>query len=356
LFPTQALKQTGADICVQGDGEQVIGEVRKALVGKLDFAEIAGIVFWVDGKIESGRPVQLVHHLDEVGFAARHLVSKYVYGKGLVADVQPGEFTSIVTSRGCPFSCRFCSRNSVSMKTYRMRSLDNIIEELKQLYGLGYRYIAFNDDCFLSNKKLAVDLFQAIIDEGLVLRFFITAARVDSADEQLYALMKRAGVCFLQFGLESGNQDVLDFYHKNITIDQSKKAVELSHAMGFFTAGSFIFGAPFETKAHLKQTVGFAQSLPLNSVSFVPLLYMAGSDLWNEAVLEGKIDEERYLVQADVSEGLGLFTAEQLHRFCSQASWSFYFRVRFVVDLVKICVRQQNFSFLWAYVWFLVKR
>ena len=170
-----------------------------------------------------------------------------------------------------------------------MRSTENIIEELKEIYKMGYKYVAFNDDCFLSSKKQAYGLFDAIIKENFDMKFYVTAARVDSADEDLYMKMKKAGVCLLQFGLESGNQDVLDFYKKNITIEQSRYAVNLSHKMGFFTVGSFSLGASFETEKHFEKTVSFAKSLSLNSVSFLPLVYMAGSELWSGAVGEGKI-------------------------------------------------------------------
>ena len=108
--------------------------------------------------------MKLLTDLNAISFPARHLVKKYEYGRGINPHIKKGEFTSIVTSRGCPFACRFCSRNSISMKKYRMRSTEDIIEELKEIYKMGYKYVAFNDDCFLSNKKQAYGLFDAISD------------------------------------------------------------------------------------------------------------------------------------------------------------------------------------------------
>lgn len=356
LFPKKVLEESQADICVQGDGEKVVKDIKKALKGELNYFEISGIFYRENQEVKQGQPVQLLADLNAVSFPARHLVKKYDYGRGVNPHIKKGEFASIVTSRGCPFACRFCSRNSISMKKYRMRSTENIIEELKEIYKMGYKYVAFNDDCFLSSKKQAYDLFDAIIKENFDMKFYVTAARVDSADEDLYMKMKKAGVCFLQFGLESGNQDVLDFYNKNITIEQSRYAVNLSHRMGFFTAGSFILGAPFETEKHFEKTVSFAKSLSLNSVSFLPLVYMAGSELWSEAVDEGKIDADSYLVQADSQLKLGLFTKHQLQSYCYNAQQSFYFRPRFVFDLFKTCVRQHDVSFLQAYLSFIFSK
>ena len=171
--------------------------------------------------------------------------------------------------------------------------------------------------------------------ENLDLKFSVTATRVDLADKELYKKMRQAGVTHIQFGLESGNQDVLDFYHKNTTVDTIQKAVHLSHETGFFTIGSFIFGAPFETAEHFNRTLLFAKSLPLDSVSFLPLRYMIGSELWNQAVNEGKINEKEYLVPADKNRGLGNYTKEELSRYCMSAQRSFYGRPTFFINLLE---------------------
>jgi len=356
LFPKKVLQDTQADICVQGDGEKALVDIKKALIGEVKYSEISGIYYKENQEIKRGQPVHLLIDLNVVSFPARYLVKKYDYGRGINPRIKKGEFTSIVTSRGCPFACRFCSRNSMSMKRYRMRSTENIIEELKEIHKMGYRYVAFNDDCFLSNKKQAHELFDAIIKERFGMKFYVTAARVDSADVDLYIKMKNAGVCLLQFGLESGNQDVLDFYHKNTYLETIRYAVNLSHKMGFFTVGSFILGAPFETREYFENTASFAQSLPLNSVSFLPLMYMAGSDLWNDAVKERKISSDEYLCQADSQLNLGVFTKQQLRIYCYNAQRSFYFRFKFVFDLLKTCLKQNDFSFLKAYLYFIFSK
>ncbi len=356
LFPKKILQDTQADICVQGDGEEAIKDIKKAINGEVKYSEISGIYYKENQEIKQGKPVHLLTDINAISFPARHLVKKYDYGRGINPRIKKGEFTSIVTSRGCPFSCRFCSRNSISMKRYRMRSTENIIEELKEIHKMGYRYVAFNDDCFLSNKKQAHELFDAIITERFDMKFYVTAARVDSADVDLYLKMKNAGVCLLQFGLESGNQDVLDYYHKNTSLETIRYAVNLSHKMGFFTVGSFILGAPFETRKHFENTASFAKSLPLNSVSFLPLMYMAGSDLWNNAVKEGKISSDEYLCQADSKRNLGVFTKQQLRSYCYSIQRSFYFRLKFVFDLLKTCLKQNDFSFLKAYFYFIFSK
>ena len=350
LFPKKSLEETGADISVQGDGESIILDIKKAITGKIDFSEISGIYYRENDEIKNGPPLKLIEDIDSIPFPTRHLVNKYNYGKEYNPNIKKGEFTSIITSRGCPFNCKFCSRNSISMKTFRRRSTKNILEEIKNLSKMGYKYVSFADDSFIENKKQAIELFEGIIKEQYDMNFIITAARVNSADEELFKKMKKAGVTHIQFGLESGNQDVLDFYNKKITLDKIRYAVNLGHKMGFFTIGSFILGAPFETKEHFEKTIQFAKSLPIDSVSFLPLRYMAGSELWCGAVKDGKILEDEYMVQADSKRGLGHFAREKIIEYCSKANRDFYLRPNFVLRLFIKSLKNDELGFLQSYL------
>ena len=346
LFPKRALEETQADICVQGDGELVITGIKKAINGEIAFSKIPGIYYQENNKIRKGAPLVLIKDLDSIQFPARHLIKKYDYGKEYNPKIKKREFTSVIGSRGCPFRCKFCSRNSISMKKYRTRSAENILKELKELQHQGYKYVAFEDDSFLSSKKQVHELFDRIIKEQLDMKFIITAVRVDSAEKMLFQKMKKAGVTHVQFGLESGNQDILDFYNKNTTIENIRYAVNLSHEMGFFTMGTFILGAPFETRQHFERTINFAKTLPLDSVSFLPLKYVAGSELWCNAVEQGIISKDEYLVQADSDRGLGLFTKEEIVSYCTRAHRYFYLRPGFVLRLFTKSLKNNDFGFL----------
>jgi len=350
LLPEKALEETQATVCVQGDGEMILTDLKKALNKEKDFSEIPGIFYRTSHGIKQGATPQMIRDLNSIPFPARHLVKHYTYGREYNPHLKAGEFTSIITSRGCPYTCRFCSRGSISMQRYRTRSTENIITELKEIQQQGYRHVIFSDDCFPANKKQASGLFDAIINENLSLKFSVTATRVDLADKELYKKMRHAGVTHIQFGLESGNQDVLDFYHKNTTVETIRKAVQLSHDIGFFTIGSFIFGAPFETTEHFNNTLLFAKSLPLDSVSFLPLRYMVGSELWNQATSEGKINANEYLVPADKNRGLGNYTKEELVAHCTRAQRSFYGRPSFFINLLKKSLRNDDFSYVQSYL------
>jgi anaerobic magnesium-protoporphyrin IX monomethyl ester cyclase len=351
LLPEQSLRETIADICVQGDGEEVIVHLRSALQGRKDMLDSPGVFHRSSDGITHGPSAVPIRDINTLPLPARHLVKKYVYhSHEYNPRFKAGEFTSLVASRGCPYHCRFCSRGSIGMRRYRARTIENVLLELREISEQGYRHVGFVDDCFPVDTRQAHLLFRRIIDEQMDMRFSITATRVDLMDKALFEIMKQAGVTHIQFGLESGNQDVLNYYQKQITVDKIRTAVHLSHDTGLFTAGSFIFGAPFETKEHFARTLTFAKSLPLDSVSFVPLRYMVGSELWDRAVNSGILRPDEYLVTADKNRGLGQYTKEELLAFCFNAQRAYYLRPRFFLNLFKTSARNNDWSYVQSFI------
>lgn len=348
MYPKKSIEETGADISFSGEGENIIVDIKKALQGKINFNEIPGVYYKNKTKniIEKGLDFKPIKNLDSIPFPARHLVKKYLYGKAYNPKIKHGEFTSIITSRGCPFDCSFCSRKIINFNIFRTRSTENILKEIREINNDGFKYLAIEDDSFLSNNKQAHTIFDAIIDEQIKMKYYITASRADSADRKLYKKMKKAGVVSIQFGLESGNQEMLDYYNKKTTVEKMKRAVILSHNAGFFTSGTFILGAPNETKEYLEKTVRFAKSLPLDTVSFLPLRYRAGTKMWNDAVKEGKIVPNEYEVHADLNRGLGRFTKQELLNYCTRAQRSFYLRPKYIVNLFKSSLEKNDFTLL----------
>lgn len=344
IFPEKALHETGADICVHGDGECVILDLKEAVIGKKQLSEIPGVYYKEDSTIKRGTQEKFLKDLDSIPFPARHLVRQYIYGRAWKPRIKREEFTSIVTGRGCPFNCSFCSRGAVTFHQHRTRSTSGILDELRHIHEKGYKYVAFMDDSFLSNKKQASAIFDGIINEQFGMKYYITASRCDSADKELYRKMKQAGVVRIQYGLESGNQDVLDFYNKKTSVEKIRNAVILSQNSGFITCGTFILGAPFETRKHFDKTIEFAKSIPLDSVSFLPLRYMVGADLWNDAVESEKIRSDEYAVTADSKRKLGNYTQQELSNYCKKASRAFYYRPTYVYHILKYCLQKNDFS------------
>ena len=323
-----------ADISVEAEGEYVILDLAKYFEGYLKLSDIKGIKYKENDKIKSGKPLQIIKDIDSIPFPARNLTEKYDYGNFDWGLRPKKKFTTMISSRGCPFKCRFCTRfGNIKGWTFRRRSIDNIINEIEEISDK-YNSIMIVDDNFLADKKVSSVIMDRIINLDLNLELFILGARVDTASFELYKKMKRAGVKYIGFGIESGNQDVLDYYNKKITIPQIKKAVTLSRKMDFITQGFFIFGAPIETKKHIENTIQLAVTLPFDIVVFQPLGYEIGSDIWDEAVKNKIISKNEISVISDSTQGLGNFSKEELEIFIKNGYRRFYLNKSYISRLL----------------------
>jgi len=345
LHPKQSLVEIpSANISVQGEAELAINEILQVVQGQGHLSNIAGVNFREEGEIKPGKPQSIICDLDSLAFPARTLVNKYDYGKINNSYFFKPRFTSMISSRGCPFRCRFCTRNTLSFQTYRRRSIENIIQEIK-LINESYGSVIIVDDNFMADKHWVSTFMDRLINMEIELEIYIQGARVDTANRDLLKKMKQAGVKHLYFGIESGNQDVLDYYRKKTSLDQIRKTIELSHELGFYTLGSFIIGAPIETQKHIKQTIKFACSLPLDAAVFNILTYKYGSDLWDEAVEKGKIKKsDGYTIMADSEKGLGNLTLEELGNFYRNAIIHFNLRPRYLLQHLIRCIRTHDIS------------
>jgi radical SAM superfamily enzyme YgiQ (UPF0313 family) len=202
------------------------------------------------------------------------------------------------------------------------------------------------DDNLLADKKRAHEIFDLLIAADTKIEILIMGSRVDSAERALYKKMKKANVTLIGFGIESGNQDVLDFYNKKITLKQIRDAITLAREMDFQTVGTIIFGAPFETKKHFKKTVSFCKSLPLDIAIFTVLKYYMGAPLWVEAVKDNKISSDEFLVSADSTRGLGNFSSKELYDYSKKAYRSFYLNPSFVLDQLIQAIRKRDFRMI----------
>ena len=321
---------SSADISVEGDGEHIISDLVNALQGDKNLSDVSGIHYKKDNQIKSGKPARIIENLDDIPFPARHLIDKYDLTKNSRKHNFKPRFTSMITGRGCPFNCSFCTRNALGYRIFRKRSVENVVSEIKEI-DEKYDSVMIVDDTFLADVERADKILDRIIEIKPNLDIYVQGARVDTAKPELYDKMRKAGVKHLYYGLESANKDVLEFYNKQATVEQIKNAVNLGHEKGFFSVGTFILGAPIETKAHIERTIKFALSLPLDTVIFTILTYKYGSPLWEQAEKEGKLgDSDGYTVVVDSKKGLGNFTREELEAYWTKAILSFYLRPSYI--------------------------
>lgn len=352
IHANTALKDIpAADISVEGEGEHIINDIAKAIQGRKKFSEIHGVHYKENNRIKSGKLPIVIEDINSIPFPSRHLTDKYEdkYGRVNNANFIKPLVTAIATTRGCPFSCRFCSRHTLThiptFKRYRKRSAENVIKEFVEI-NEKYQSVFIVDENFLANKKRAHKIMDGLIEHGTQIELFVEGARVDSAERELYKKMKKANVRYMGFGIESGNQDVLDFYNKKITLDQIRKAVKLANEMNIIARGTFIFGAPIETKKHFENTIKFACSLPLDVAIFCPLAYCPGSDLYDEAIKAGRINKNERSIIADSRRGLGNFKKEELEEISYKAFKRFYLRPKYIINEFLKMIKSNDFRLL----------
>ncbi len=269
------------DVVVIGEGEQAAAEILKAYESGSDLRSslrsIKGIAYRQDGRVVLTSKRELENDLDKIAFPARDLFPNQMY-----IDHWKKRFgystTTVITTRGCPFSCEFCS-NAVFGVSYRERSEQNVLDEVEEALSFGYDRIHFADDVFTLNRKRLLHLCDEILSRGLDFPWECLG-RVDSIDRATAEAMKRAGCRRIFFGIESGDDSVLRLMNKKITTSDARRAVEAAQSSGLKTGAFFILCYPGETDDTVLKTIKFATSLPVDYLSFTMPYPLPGTALY----------------------------------------------------------------------------
>ena len=327
-FPAEALALKPVDFTVRGEGERAFLDLIRALASGRDGSGIDGVSFKRSGSaVLASGPAEPIGNLDELPFPARDLVDgrQYYYVLGRRAT-----FATIVSSRGCPFKCIFCSTPHGS---YRERSAASMADEIETCLAAGAEEIHFVDDTFNVRAGRIAELGREILKRGLRARWSIRA-RVDTIEEEGLRLASAAGCVRVHYGVETGTDEGLRLLRKGITVAQVERAVALARRHGIATAAYFLIGCPHErTRADVLQTLRFACRLEPDFAMFNVLAIYPHTELFDMAVKRGLIgpDEWRSFA-ADPTPGFRLrfweehFTREELAGLLKLAYRRFYFR------------------------------
>jgi anaerobic magnesium-protoporphyrin IX monomethyl ester cyclase len=282
------------DVIVRGEGEQTCLELVNCLKEKRGLKDVLGVTFRHNNRIVSNPDRPLIRNIDLLPFPQRGFLDIEYHNTTVGINVAPKKFTSFLSSRGCVFKCRFCSCASIAQNLWRSRSVENVMEELHLLASEGYKQIMFVDDNFTLNRKRTVKLCHRMRKERIDMEW-ICEGRVDQSSYDMFREMVKAGCRMMYFGIESGTQKVLDYYDKKATPEQSKEAVEKARKAGMdLIVGSFIIGAPNETKADIQKTLNFASGLDLDIPQINILGAFPGNSIWEELKEKGLIDEDKH--------------------------------------------------------------
>jgi len=286
LEPIKTISNKNIDFVIYGEGEKTLIDLLNSLK-KGNFSKVLGLVYKNKTKIQINPPRPLIQNLDEIPLPARHLFPMKKYHSS--ANLRGKRTLNIMTSRGCPYRCAYCAGSLIFGKNHRFHSTERVIEELKLLkeeYNVDS--IQFYDETFTVNRKRVMELCDKIIKEKLHIEWSCFT-RVNLVDKELLKKMKQAGCYLIFYGLESGVQRLLDLIQKDITLEQSEKAMKMTHELGIETWASFMLNLPSATKEEEEQTINFAIKVDPTFVQFPISTPYPGTKLYDLALKYGKL-------------------------------------------------------------------
>lgn len=329
----ETLHDENVDMVIRGEGEYTMLELVQTLESNGDLSKVKGIVY--EEENDNGDKIMIVtpdrepiHDLDVLPFPALHLLPMDHY-KLLNMDTH---MCTMITTRGCPIQCSFCSSAAMHGKKIRRRSIKNIVDEMEHLkYDYGIETIAFMDDTFTVNKKRVKDLCDEIVRRNLDIMWGCTA-RVDTLHEDVVEKMKKAGCICIFMGVESADQNALDRMGKKTNIAKIKNAFEIAHKQKIRTIASVALGMPGDTKETMKKTIKFVHSLKPNYAIYSLATPYPGTRFYKESFEKNLIkvkDWSKYTLISPILDTIDC-SKDDLRKIQAKAFIRFYLRPQYL--------------------------
>lgn len=283
FLPEEALIK-GADFVIMGEGEGSFLELVKAInKGETSFDSIPGLSYRVGNQFQHNPPLTGYPALSELPWPDLRLIQNW----------EKMHILPLMTSRGCPFNCTFCSVTKMFGRRYRTRSVEDVVEEIEfWLAQKKWRSVFFYDDNFACHPERTKALLKQIINRKLKIRW-TAQVRVDVAkDEELLALMRASGGYVLYIGLESINPRSLEKYRKNQTVEDIAQAIEVIHKFRMQVHGMFVLGSDEDDRQTIDETVRFARRMKIDTVQFMVLTPLPGTETFWELASQGRLFEQ----------------------------------------------------------------
>lgn len=353
----EVMKQIGAiDFVFQGEAEKSLPKFMDIVhSGKKIFSEVDGLI-WKNGNDIICNQPKFCENPDELELPAWDLIHPETY-----PEAQHGAFfkrfpiAPIITTRGCPFSCTFCSAHKLMGKKLRLRSAESVVDEIKILHQTyGIKEIHIVDDNFTLDREHAKNILRKLKESKLKISWAVpNGIRLGTLDEELLVLMKDTGCYLISVGIESGSDRILKQIKKNLTVETIKKEVNFIRSFGFDIAGFFIVGFPSENEEDIKKTIALSTALPLIRANFFTFLPLPGTEAYLQLEREGElknVDWNRFLFTSAPYIPRSL-TRKKLKSLQREAFFRFFFRPKIMIRNLLSIKSFKHFKFLVRRVW-----
>ncbi len=297
-LPYETMRESALDMVAAGEADYVIAD----LLDNKAPADIPGLYWRKNNQIYSNPPKELLEDLNQLPIPAWEEYPRECNSRvtKIIARYSPA--TTVEFSRGCLFSCDFCGSKNTMGRGYRKKSPERCAEELSMIQGLGYREAVLVDDIFTSDNNWASEVCEAIIRKNIKMAWTCTnGIRVDSANIELFRLMKRAGCYRVYFGFESGNEEVMRAFGKGgrATLEKGVEAVEMAREAGLEPNGFFMVGLTGDTESTMQDTIDYARRVRLDTMKCGMATPYPGTPMFSRLRREGRIktlDWDNYTV------------------------------------------------------------
>lgn len=280
VMPDEVLGMKSVDLVVRGEAEPVIGQIVDAHKSGRGFDDILSCSFRQNGVIKHNERAPLID-MDLLPDLPYHLFDSKIYDMGF-----------IISSRGCPYNCVFCSQRAINGNKFRYRSNEKVINEIKTLTELyAPSNIVFFDDIFTINKKRIYELCKNMMDLGLHKKAEYTmVTRGDCIDDELLSVLKQANFTGLAIGVETANEDLMKMIDKRETVKDIENGIKLAKKYGFLIDTVYIFGLPGETRADRAAALKLARSMGVTKARFNNATPYPGTRLYDMAKAENNLN------------------------------------------------------------------
>lgn len=327
----ETLEDENVDIVIRGEGEYIMLNLVQALENQSSLHDVKGIVFEDKNskEIVVNPEAPLIQDLDELPFPALNLLPMKKY-RLLDMDTH---MTTMITTRGCPMQCSFCSSAAMHGKKIRERSVENIVDEIEYLNtNYDIDTIAFMDDTFTLKKRKVMAICDEIFKRNIEIMWGCTS-RVDTLDEKLLKKMKEAGCITIFIGVESADQQQLDNMCKNTTIAKIENAFKIAHKLKIRTIASVALGMPGDTKEIMNKTVKFVHKLKPNYAIYSLATPYPGTRFYKEAFEKNLIkikDWSKYTLITPILETIDC-SLNDMRKIQAKAFMKFYLRPHYII-------------------------
>lgn len=327
----ETLEDENVDIVIRGEGEYIMLNLVQALENQSSLHDVKGIVFEDKNskEIVVNPEAPLIQYLDELPFPALNLLPMKKY-RLLDMDTH---MTTMITTRGCPMQCSFCSSAAMHGKKIRERSVENIVDEIEYLKtNYDIDTIAFMDDTFTLKKRKVMAICDEILKRNIEIMWGCTS-RVDTLDEKLLKKMKEAGCITIFIGVESADQQQLDNMCKNTTIAKIENAFKIAHKLKIRTIASVALGMPGDTKEIMNKTVKFVHKLKPNYAIYSLATPYPGTRFYKEAFEKNLIkikDWSKYTLITPILETIDC-SLNDMRKIQAKAFMKFYLRPHYII-------------------------